>query len=468
MIRLADSHAHLNFPDFQDDLPAVLRRAEEAGVAYINSIATRLSEVEPLLALLRDYPHVYTSVGIHPHHVAEAPDASVEAIMAHCHHPKVVAVGETGLDFHYEFSPREQQEAVFRNHIRAAREMGLPLVVHTREAEEQTRRIMDEESASACGGVIHCFTGSAAMANWALEQGFHLSFSGILTFRAARELQEIAKTLPLERLLIETDAPYLAPIPYRGKRNESAWVVRVAETLATLQERPLEEVARITTENYCRLFRVGAVAPANSAEPVKELLAYPIGHSLYLNLTKACTLHCDFCPKWHGAPVVHQYDLSLRRHPGAAQVLQAMGDFSAYREIVFCGFGEPTLRLDTLLEVASAIKQRGEFRVRINTDGLANRVFGQDVTPRFRGLIDAVSVSLNAQDAATYERLCQPALSGSYEAVLAFIRAVKAHVPDVTATAIQGLEGVDIEACRRIAEVDLGVRFRVRYLDRLG
>ncbi|MBF0342532.1 MAG: radical SAM protein [Magnetococcales bacterium] len=233
-------------------------------------------------------------------------------------------------------------------------------------------------------------------------------------------------------------------------------------------DRPLEEVARITTANYCRLFRVGAVATEKKTDHPPEKLAYVLGDALYLNLTKACTLHCGFCPKWEEAPVVRGHDLTLRRHPTSAEVLREMGDFSAYREIVFCGFGEPTLRLETLLEVAAAIKEQGPYRVRINTDGLASRVFGYDVTPRFRGLIDALSVSLNAQDAETYGSICQPALSGSYEAVKAFIRAAREQVPEVTATAVQGVEGVDIAACRRIAEEELGVRFRVRYLDRLG
>ncbi|MBF0613671.1 MAG: YchF/TatD family DNA exonuclease [Magnetococcales bacterium] len=468
MIRLADSHAHLNFPDFQEDLAFVLQRAREAGVEYINSIATRLTEVEPLLKLLEPYPHVYTSVGIHPHYAAEVPDDSVAAIVAHARHPKVVAVGETGFDLHYAFSPKERQERAFRHHIQAARELGLPLIVHTREAEADTRRVMEEERAAACGGVLHCFTGSTAMAHWALEQGFYLSFSGILTFKAAQELQETAKTLPLERLLIETDAPYLAPMPYRGKRNEPAWVVRVAETLATLLDRSVDEVARITTENYCRLFHVGAVPAVGQPVDHPPLLAYPIGHGLYINLTRACTLHCGFCPKWSAAPVVKGHDLTLRRHPSAAEVIAAMGDITGYTEIVFCGFGEPTLRLETLLEVAAEVKRRGPFRVRINTDGLANRVYGVDVTPRMQGLIDALSVSLNAQDAQTYDRICQPALSGSYEAVKAFIRAARVHVPEVVATAVQGVEGVDIPACRRIAEQELGVGFRARYLDRLG
>ncbi|MBF0429051.1 MAG: YchF/TatD family DNA exonuclease, partial [Magnetococcales bacterium] len=446
MIRLADSHAHLNFPDFQPDLDLVMQRASAAGVEYINSIATRLTDVAALLELVQAYPQVFTAVGIHPHYAAESQDASVATIMAHCHHPRTVAVGETGFDFHYEFSPREQQEVVFRNHIRAARELGLPLIIHSREAEEATQQVVAQERASMCGGVLHCFTGTESMARWAIEQGFYLSFSGVLTFRKALELQKIAQWVPLDRLLIETDAPYLAPVPHRGKRNEPALVRHVAETLATLLDRSLEEVAHITTENYCRLFRVGSVAQ-QPLEAAQEKLAYVIGNGLYLNITKACTLHCQFCPKWTSKPVVHGYDLTLRRHPSASEVLAAMGDFSSYQEIVFCGFGEPTLRLETLLEVASEIKKKGLFRIRINTDGLANRVYGMDVTPRMRGLIDAVSVSLSAQDEATYNRICQPALSGSYASMLAFVRAVKEHVPEVTVTAIQGVQGVDIEAC---------------------
>lgn len=465
MIRFADSHAHLNYPDFHADLSAVMQRAADAGVAYINSIATKLTEVKPLLEMFRAYPHVYASVGIHPHYANDVEDFSVETILAHCQHPKIVAVGETGFDFHYTFSPKEQQERVFRNHIRAAKEAGLPLVIHTREAEEATRQVLTEEQATTCGGVLHCFTGSESLARWAVEQGFYLSFSGILTFRTAIDLQEIAQWLPLDRLLIETDAPYLAPIPHRGKRNEPAYVVQVAATLAKLLERPLEEIAEITTANYCRLFRV---ASRHQEPSTSRLLAYPIGQGLYLNLTRSCTLHCEFCPKWHGSSVVHDYDLFLRGNPSAAEVLAAMGDYSAYKEVVFCGFGEPTLRLEVLLEIASEVKKRGPMRIRINTDGLANRVYGVDVTPRFKGLIDAVSVSLSAQDQATYERICQPALSGSYQAVLDFIAAVKVHVPEVTATAIQGVAGVDIPACRRLAEEGLGVRFRVRYLDSLG
>ncbi len=198
----------------------------------------------------------------------------------------------------------------------------------------------------------------------------------------------------------------------------------------------------------------------------KNILAYPIGNGLYLNISRGCTLHCRFCPKWT-APIVHQYDLTLDKNPHAGEVLAAMGDFSRYEEIVFCGYGEPTLRLEVLLQVAKTVKQRTGTRIRINTDGLANRVYKRDVTPRFAGLIDAVSISLNAQNRTIYDRHCDPQLSSAYDSMLDFITAVKKWVPEVTLTAIDGLDGVDIDACRAIAE-RLGVAFRSRYLNRVG
>ncbi|MBF0142653.1 MAG: YchF/TatD family DNA exonuclease [Magnetococcales bacterium] len=461
-LAFADSHAHLDFADFAGELDQVLARARAAGVTGITTIGIDLEGGPRRLEIAEAYEGVTLSVGIHPHNADRVADASLEAIMAAVNHPKVVAIGETGLDYHYLKSGREGQLASFRNHIRAALATNLPLVIHSREAEADTRTILESEGAKHCGGVIHCFSGSADFARWGLEQGYHLSFSGIVTFRNAKDLQEIAKAVPLERLLIETDSPYLAPVPYRGKRNEPAYVVEVAKCLAALRSVPLETIATATRENTSRLFR-----PRTGTDARGETLAYTIDRGRYLNITAGCTLKCGFCPKWK-APRVHHYDLSLSSNPSAAAIIAAAGDVSAFEEVVFCGFGEPTLRLDTLLEVARSLKERYSVPIRVNTDGLACRVRRQDVTPRFAGIVDAVSVSLNAQSAEVYDRHCHPGLSGSYEAVKAFILAVKQHVPKVTATAISGLEGVDIEACRAIAEEELGVHFRVRYLDRLG
>ncbi|MBF0445221.1 MAG: YchF/TatD family DNA exonuclease [Magnetococcales bacterium] len=459
----SDSHAHLNFSDFEEDLDSVIERCSAVNVGYVNTISTKLTEVKNLLEICDRYPNIYTSAGIHPHNAQKEEDSSVEAIVAAARGDKVVAIGETGLDFHYNLSSKECQEEVFRNHVRGAIAVNLPLIVHTREAEELTIRILEEEGAANCGGVIHCFTGTQNLADWALEFGFYLSFSGILTFKGAKDLHEVAKNSPLNRILIETDSPYLAPVPHRGKRNEPSYVVKIAEKISELKGISLEEVAHATTENYKTLFRIEQTAQ----ETKKEILAYPIGKGLYINLTKGCTLHCEFCPKW-SQPVVHDYDLTLKHNPSAQEIIQAMGDFSSYEEIVFCGYGEPTLRLEVLLQVAGEVKKRGRQKVRINTDGLANCVYRKDITPRFKGLIDAISISLNAQDEVTYNRHCQPAMKNSYPAMLEFISMVKAHVPDVTATAVDGLEGVDIEACRQIAEEKLGVKFRRRVLNLVG
>lgn len=463
----ADSHAHLEFPDFSTDLEAIMQRAAEARVAFITTVGTRLTGMPSLHEICKRFPNVFASVGIHPHYSGDVEDASIEAIVKAGDHAKIVAVGETGLDFHYDFSERDVQATVFRNHIQAAKVLDLPLIIHSREAEEATRSILEEEGVPPRGGVLHCFTGSPEMAAWGVDQGLHISFSGVLTFKNGKALRQIAHQVPLDRLLIETDAPYLAPVPNRGKRNEPAFVVHIAETLARVHDLSLEKMAAITTENYRRLFRIAAMTQTMAeAEKKTHVLAYAIGEGLYINMHRGCTLHCHFCPKWV-APVVHDYDLTLKHAPSAQEILQAMGDFSGYREIVFCGYGEPTLRLETLLTVAREVKKQRNIRIRINTDGLANRVYREDITPRFRGLIDAVSVSLTAQNESLYIRHCQPGLQGSYQAVLDFLVAVQAHVPEVVATAIDGLEGVDVEACRKMAE-GLGATFRKRTLNQVG
>lgn len=460
----ADSHTHITFPDFDAEQDAVVHRAHGAGVKYLHLISTKWADVPVITQLAERHDGVRISVGVHPHNV-DKENTSIEAVVRAAAGDHVVGIGETGLDFHYDYGSREKQEEAFRNHIRAAKICQLPLVLHIREADREAIRILEEEEAAEVGGVLHCFTGTPELAEWGINNGFYISFSGILTFKTGEPLRQIAQNLPLDRILIETDAPYLAPIPYRGKRNEPAYVVEIAKTLAEVRGVSLEEIGRLTTKNYLRLFKADKQLSALSDDAV---LAYPIGESLYLNVTHGCTLKCSFCPKWT-APKVHVYDLTLEKNPTAAELIAAMGDLENYDEVVFCGYGEPTLRLKVLLEVAAEVKRIGGDgkKVRINTDGLANLVYGEDVTPQLAGLVDSVSISLNAQDQEIYDRHCLPSLAGSYQAVLDFTRLVKAHVPDVTLTALEGLEGVDIDACRQIAE-GLGVKFRARFLNTLG
>lgn len=252
---LVDSHCHLDFPDFAGDLDALVARARAAGVGRLVSISTRVRKFEPLLALAERYADVFCTIGTHPHHAAEESDVTTADLVARSRHPKVVGIGEAGLDYHYDFSPRGLQDRGFRRHIAAARETGLPLVIHTREADDDTQAILDEEMGKgAFSAVLHCYTGGLELAQRAVELGLYVGFTGIVTFKKSDELRAIAAALPIERILIETDAPYLAPGKYRGKRNEPAYVGEVAKTLAEVRGVSADEMARQTTENFFRLF----------------------------------------------------------------------------------------------------------------------------------------------------------------------------------------------------------------------
>ena len=252
---LVDSHCHLDFPDFRNDLDAVVGRAGEAGVGILVTICTRLSQLAETLAIIERFPQVYCAVGIHPHHVAEEGVTAVETLLEIAGHPKVVGIGETGLDYYYDRSPREMQQRSFRVHIEAARRAGLPFVVHARDADEDVAAILQDEcSEGPVRGLLHCFSSGQQLADKALELGLYISASGIATFRAAEEIRAILRQVPSDRLLVETDAPFLAPVPKRGKRNEPAYVALTAAALAELKGLEPQAFARQTTENFLRLF----------------------------------------------------------------------------------------------------------------------------------------------------------------------------------------------------------------------
>ncbi|WP_119458693.1 TatD family hydrolase [Rhodospirillaceae bacterium SYSU D60014] len=262
---LVDSHCHLNFKDFNDDLDVVVSRAEGEGVGTLVTICTRLNEFEQVLGIAERYDNVYCSVGVHPHEAENAGDVDAARLIGLAAHPKVVGIGETGLDYYYDNSPRDQQQAVFRAHMKAARETGLPLIVHTRDADEDMAALLTEGTdGGRLTGVLHCFSSGRELAEKALELGFYISLSGIVTFKNAEALREIARDVPADRLLVETDSPYLAPMPHRGKRNEPAFVVHTAARVAELRGVTVDELARTTTANFFRLFGK-AHAPASGA-----------------------------------------------------------------------------------------------------------------------------------------------------------------------------------------------------------
>lgn len=264
---LVDSHCHLEFEAFEEDRSDAVRRAHAAGVGTMVTICTRLSRFDEVLAVADGEPSVWCSAGVHPHHAAEERPAT--GLVALAEHPKVVGIGETGLDYHYDNSPRDAQRRSFRAHIAAARRTGLPLIVHNRESDGDMAAILEDETEKgAFPGVLHCFSSSRELARRALALGFHISISGIVTFRNAQELRGIVAELPMERLLVETDSPFLAPVPNRGKRNEPSFVTHVADRIAEIRNAEKDYISEVTTNNFFRLFSKAKRPDDGSAGPV--------------------------------------------------------------------------------------------------------------------------------------------------------------------------------------------------------
>lgn len=258
MMKFVDSHCHINFPDLAGQMPELLANMQNNQVSHALCVAVNLPELPSVLGLAAQHENIFASVGVHPDY-EDTPEPTVAQLVELAQSPKVVAIGETGLDYYRLTGDLEWQRERFRTHIRAARETGLPLIIHTRASSEDTIRIMREEKADEVGGVMHCFTESWEVAQQAMELGFYISLSGIVTFKKATELKDVAYKMPLDRLLIETDSPYLAPMPYRGKQNQPAWVRHVAEHIAELKNIPLEDVAAATTANFFKLFHRASV-----------------------------------------------------------------------------------------------------------------------------------------------------------------------------------------------------------------
>lgn len=252
---IVDSHCHLDFPDFAAEMDAVVERARAAGVGRMVTIGTRVRRSAQVRAIAERYDDVFCSVGTHPHNAGEEADVTLDELLREADHPKVVAIGEAGLDYHYDTAPRDAQHAGFRLHITAARQTGLPLVIHARDADEDVAAILEDEYAKgAFSFVLHCFTAGPELARRAVALGGYVSFSGILTFKTGAPLRDIAAALPADRVLVETDAPYLAPNPWRGKRNEPSYVVETARILGEARGVSLDEIAALTTTNFFRLF----------------------------------------------------------------------------------------------------------------------------------------------------------------------------------------------------------------------
>ncbi len=458
---LFDSHAHLEMGQFERDREAVVARALAAGVEYILTVGSSLPSSRRAIEIARRHPGVFAAVGVHPHESRAMGKRTVSHLSKLTKSEKVVAVGEIGLDYYRNYSPRDLQQNRFREQLGLARTLSLPVIVHNRAAERDLLSILREENAWEIRGIIHCFTGDYELAKEFLDLGFFISLAGPLTFEKSAALREAVKRLPLEAFLLETDAPYLAPHPHRGRRNEPAYLRYTAQSLAELKGLSLEDVARVTTLNARALLGLG---PSEKAGKI----AYKIRDSLYLNVTNRCTNCCFFCARFF-TDYVKGHNLKLGREPSAEEMLEAVGDPTGYREIVFCGYGEPTLRLEVVKEVARRLKERGAGKVRLNTNGLGNLIHGRNILPELQGLIDALSVSLNAENEAKYLKVCNPEFGErSYSKVKEFIREAKAYIPEVGVTVVDMPGYIDIGECERIAREELGVSFRLREYNNVG
>jgi TatD DNase family protein len=466
-ISLIDTHCHLEMDDFNPDRDEVIERAKNAGIEAIITIGSDLQGNTGGLELSKKYDFIYSAVGFHPHEAKDFTEEifgqlkewvrkfKIQNLKSKIQNSKVVAVGEIGLDYHYDNSPGDVQKEVFKKQLQYAREVNLPVIIHSREAKKDTLQIIKESGASK--GVFHCFSGDMDMAEEAMAMGFYISLAGPVTFRNAKKPMEIAKAIPDDYLLIETDAPYLTPEPYRGKRNEPSYIVHTAKVIAEIRGISFEDLSRITTLNAKRLFNIGQISE-------KGEIAYKIRNTLYLNITNRCTNECSFCIRFH-SDYVKGHNLRLSKEPPEEEIKESIGDPSLYKEIVFCGYGEPFLRLDLVKNVSAWIKQNNG-RVRINTNGHGNIINERNILPELKGIVDSISISLDAHDEETYNRICKPSFKNAYKEILFFIKEAKKFIPEVRITVVT-VEGINIDKCRQIAE-DLGVGFRVRKLDVVG
>ncbi len=457
---LTDSHVHLHFPHYGEDRDDVIRRAEYTGVKWMVEVGCGegLKSIEDARKIAHSHRGIYYAAGVHPHETAMADDEWFERIKTLRSDPLFVALGETGLDYAKKYSPVAVQKKWFTKSLRLSAELQKPLVVHVRDAMDDALAIVEKEGNGLTGGIFHCFSGDVEQARKALSLGFYLSISGTVTFKKSR-VREVVQTLPVEAFLVETDSPFLSPHPYRGKRNEPARVKEVVEEIARLKNLAPEDVMRVTNLNFHRAFKI----PYEN-EPK---IAYRIRNSLYLNITNRCTNTCTFCGKFRSWYVKGHY-LKLDKEPSTNEILDAVGDnVSRYDEVVFCGYGEPLLRLDVVKDVASVLKKRGAASIRIDTDGLASAVHGIDVPAYLKGLIDMYSVSLNAPDAATYNKLCRPP-SGmdAFNALLNFVRSATKYAR-VVVTAVEIPGAFRVKDVQTVADT-LNVPLRMRPFNDLG
>lgn len=447
---LVDTHAHLFMDEYKDDLEKVIENSNAAGIDFIIIPATDIKSSLEAIKLAERFSNVYAAVGVHPHDIKNwSNDLSELENLAK--HPKVVAIGEIGLDYYYDFSPKEKQIDAFRAQLNLACEMKLPVIIHNREADEDTLSVVQEFSSKNLRAQFHCFAGNIALAKKLIELGHFISFTGNITYKKADDLRQVVKFVQLENMLLETDSPFMSPMPFRGKRNEPSLLKLTAEKIAELQNLSIDDVFRTTSYNVYRLFGIG--------EKPKLSFTYQIGNSLYVNVTNRCNADCIFCDR-KGEAVIKGYNLKMSKseEPDAETYISQIGDPRKYKEIIFCGYGEPTIRWDLVKEVAKYVKANGG-RTRMNTNGHGNIINKRDITPELENTIDTVSISLNSTDEVQYANLMKVD-SSLHKEMIDFAK--KSQKYSEVVLSVVGLSEVDAENARKFVREKIGVNFRIR------
>lgn len=446
-----DTHAHLFYPNFNGEVEQVIERAINAGVNYILVPGTDLATSKKAIELAELYDCVYAAVGVHPHDTKEWKSSFIDQIEEFSKHPKVVAIGEIGLDYYYDFSPKDIQIEAFRAQIELAVKVDLPIIVHNRESNDDVMNIIKGYKETNLRGQFHCFAGSIEDAKELTSMGHYISFTGNITFKKLDSLRETLKSVSLEKILLETDSPFMTPVPYRGKRNEPSYIPLVAEKVAEIHNVGLEDVARMTNYNVCNLFGIG--------EKAKVSFVYKIRNSLYVNVTNRCNADCVFCDR-KGEAVMKGFNLKMEKseEPSSQEVINQIGNPKDYEEIVFCGYGEPTIRWDVVKEIAKFVKDNGG-NTRLNSDGHGSFINKRDITPELEGVIDIVSISLNSTDPKQYAELMR-VLPKMHEEMLDFAKKACKHTKVVMS--IVGLDEVDKEKAKDLVINEIGAQFRER------
>lgn len=447
-----DTHAHLFFDNFKDDIDEVINRAAQNDVDYIIVPATDIKTAKEAIALSEKYEQIYATVGVHPHDTKDWNDSLIKEIEELTKHPKVVGIGEIGLDYYYDFSPKEQQIKAFKAQLDLSLKLELPVVIHNRDSDEDMMKIIQDYCGTGLKAQFHCFNASLDDAIEFMRMNHFISFTGNITYKKSDSLREILKSVNLNHLLLETDSPFMTPVPFRGKRNEPANVKYVAQQVADVHKLSIEDVGRITSLNTFRFFGIGS--------PPKTSFTYKIHNSLYINITNRCNADCTFCRRKED-PFLEGYNLGMKKsqEPPAETYIKEIGDPKKYDEIVFCGYGEPTIHWDVVKKIAAYVKSNGG-KTRLNTNGHGNVINKKDITSEMKGLIDTISISLNSYDSKQYAELMQVS-EDHFTEMKNFARSAKKYVNKVVMS-IVSLDEVEVEKSRKVVEDEIGVEFRVR------